>query len=159
MTEKTVQVCVLTREHLPAAAELEKLCFSEPWSEKALELLLGDMGVGAVCLENGHAVAYGGMLLAPDEGQITNIATHPSHRRRGYGRAVTEALLEMALKKQLEQVSLEVRVSNESAILLYEKLGFVKAGQRRNFYRAPKEDALVMIKRFGKEREDSPAEA
>ena len=159
MKERIVQVRRIARDDLVAAAELERLCFSEPWSEKALELLLGEMGVGAVCTEDDRVVAYGGMLLAPYEGQITNIATHPDHRRRGYAEAVTSELLRIAFEKQLEQVALEVRVSNEGAIRLYEKLGFERAGVRRGFYRNPAEDALVMIKTFGKEREEDPVKA
>ncbi len=145
MTKKQISVCRITRAHLAAVAELERLCFSSPWSENALELLLGELGVGVICLEEDMVVAYGGMLLVPGEGQITNIATHPNYRRRGYGRAVTEALLCIARERQLEQVSLEVRVSNQSAIALYEGLGFTAAGLRRGFYQNPKEDAKVMI--------------
>ena len=159
MKKQTNGIFPLQKEHLWAVAELEKLCFSEPWSEKSLELLLGDTGVGVVFLEGDLVVAYGGMMLAPYEGQITNIATHPSHRRKGYGRAVTDALLQIASEKQLEQVALEVRVSNKSAISLYEGLGFLNVGTRRGFYRNPQEDALVMIKTFGKEGEETPVKA
>lgn len=146
-------VCRLQREHLAAAAELELLCFSQPWSERALELLLGGDGVGFVSLIDGRVAAYGGMLLTPWDGQITNIATHPAHRRRGYGNAVTDALLKEAAARNAEQVSLEVRASNASAIALYERLGFAIAGRRKGFYQNPREDALVMIKTFGKEGE------
>ena len=141
--EAQLTVCRLQKEHLAAVAEIERLCFSQPWSEKALELLLGESGVGFVCLAEDEVTAYGGMMLDPWEGQITNIATHPAHRRRGYGNAVTDA----------EQVSLEVRASNASAIALYERLGFAIAGRRKGFYQNPREDALVMIKTFGKEGE------
>ena len=143
----------LTQSHLAEVAEIERLCFSEPWSEKALELLLGELGVGVVCIRNGSVVAYGGMMLAPDEGQITNIAVRPSCRRQGLGRAVTEALVQLAQTRKLEQIALEVRASNEAAIALYRGLGFEKVGRRKNFYRQPTEDALVMIKKIGKEWE------
>ena len=143
----------LTQSHLAEVAEIERLCFSEPWSEKALELLLGELGVGVVCIRNGSVVAYGGMMLAPDEGQITNIAVRPSCRRQGLGRAVTEALVQLAQTRKLEQIALEVRASNEAAISLYRGLGFEKVGRRKNFYRQPTEDALVMIKKIGKEWE------
>ena len=98
-------------------------------------------------------MAYGGMMLDPWEGQITNIATHPEYRRRGCGKAVTEALLKDAEARGAEQVSLEVRASNAGAIALYEELGFETAGVRKGFYQNPHEDALVMIKTFGKEGE------
>ncbi|MBQ5661420.1 MAG: ribosomal protein S18-alanine N-acetyltransferase [Clostridia bacterium] len=147
MTERTENARVLPvgREHLCAVAELERLCFSEPWSEKALELLLTDGAVGLVCLLDGCVAAYGGMLLAPGEGQITNIATHPDFRRRGLGRALLRALLTVAKEKGCEQVALEVRASNEAAIRMYAEAGFSTAGRRRGFYRDPREDALVML--------------
>lgn len=134
----------LTAAHLGAVAEIEGLCFADPWSEKALELLLGDGAYGAVCLQNGQVLAYGGILWAPDEGQITNIATHPSARRCGLGAAVLEHLIEVAKSRGCEQLSLEARVSNLPAIALYERYGFEKMGLRRGFYKHPTEDAYVM---------------
>ena len=136
----------ISREHLEGVAELERLCFAEPWSAKALELLLGDGAYAYVCVVDGEVVAYGGMLLALDEGQVTNVAVHPAHRRRGYGERVFSAMLEEARQRELIQISLEVRASNEAAITLYEKTGFTVAGRRRNFYKHPTEDALVMLK-------------
>ena len=134
----------ITAAHLSAVAALETLCFADPWSEKALELLLTDGAYGAVCLADGHIVAYGGILWAPDEGQITNIATHPDHRRCGMGAAVLEHLIAVARSRGCEQLSLEARVSNVPAIALYERYGFVKMGLRRGFYKHPTEDAFVM---------------
>lgn len=151
--EISISVCRLQKEHLASVAALEALCFSQPWSEKSLELLLGESGVGFVCLAGDEVAAYGGMMLNPWEGQITNIATHPSYRRQGCGKAVTEALLRKAQSLGAEQVSLEVRISNAGAIALYEGLGFEAVGTRKGFYQNPREDALVMIMTFGKERE------
>jgi ribosomal-protein-alanine N-acetyltransferase len=142
-----VTVCPVKREHLPKIASLEQLCFSEPWSEKALELLLEENAAGAVCLLGDEVMAYAGVLFVPGEGQITNVAVHPDARRRGYGRAVLSLLLEEALQREdCEQISLEVRVSNVSAIGLYESMGFETVGLRKRFYRSPVEDALVKIK-------------
>lgn len=136
----------IKNEHLQGVAELEQLCFGEPWSENALKLLTGDAATGVVCLdEHGRVVAYGGMLWAPDEGQITNIAIHPSMRRMGLGKAVLKALIEQARAYDCHMLSLEVRASNEAAIALYEREGFVTAGRRKHFYRNPTEDALVML--------------
>ena len=132
--------------HLEAAAGLEALCFSEPWSAEALKLLTTPDAVGYVCFSNGKIAAYGGMLYAPFEGQITNIAVHPKARRQGFGRAVLNALIRDAQECDLEQIALEVRASNEAAIGLYEKAGFFVAGKRKNFYKNPAEDALVMLK-------------
>lgn len=144
-----ISVCRVTREHLPQIAELETLCFAEPWSERALELLLGENAAGAVCLREGRVLAYAGVLFVPGEGQITNVAVHPDHRGRGYGKAVLSLLLEEAMQREdCEQISLEVRVSNVDAIGLYGRLGFETVGLRKRFYRSPVEDALVQIKRL-----------
>ena len=139
----------LTAETIPGAAELEKLCFHEPWSAKSLELLTNEgIGVGMICRKDGVICAYGGMLVAVDEGQITNIATHPDFRRMGYGRAVVEALIKYAKNNRLESVSLEVRESNKAAIALYTDFGFKVEGKRKDFYTKPTEAALVMVLRI-----------
>ena len=135
----------MTEAHLDSVAELERLCFAEPWSREALKLLLGDEAVGFVCISEGQVLAYGGMLLAPGEGQITNVAVHPDARRRGMGNAVVRAMMRDARERGLLQLVLEVRISNEAAITLYERVGFFRAGVRRNFYKKPTEDAIVML--------------
>ncbi len=141
-----VTVSPLTREMIPAVAEIERLCFAEPWSEHALELYLGNGAFAMAALaESGTAVGYGGILLAPDEGQILNLAVRPEARRQGAGSAILSALLDEARKRELESVSLEVRVSNQAAIALYKRFGFAVAGTRKRFYRRPAEDALVMV--------------
>ena len=134
----------LCSEHLPEVAEVEALSFADPWSEKALALFTTNEAYGAVCLQNGRVMAYGGILWAPDEGQIINIATHPEARRCGMGAAILTHLIEVARARGCEQLSLEARVSNTPAISLYERFGFVKMGVRRGFYKNPREDALVM---------------
>ena len=139
----------LTATHLSQVAELESLCFADPWSEKALELFLTDEAYSAVCLQDGCIVAYGGVLWTPFEGQITNIATHPDYRRCGMGEAILEHLIEKAKLHGCEQLSLEARVSNLPAIALYERYGFLKMGVRRGFYKHPTEDAYVMCLPLG----------
>lgn len=134
---------------LDGVAELEKLCFGSPWSRESLKLLTNEgIGTGVVCRKDGIVCAYGGMLVAVDEGQITNIATHPDYRRQGYGKAVVEALIKYAKNNRLESISLEVRASNKAAIDLYAALGFKVEGKRKDFYTMPREDALVMIYRI-----------
>ena len=141
-----MELLLMRAEHLEDVAELERLCFAEPWSARALELLLGDGAFAFVCTEDGVAVAYGGMLTVLDEGQITNVAVHPAYRRRGLGRRVLQSMLCEAEKRGLREISLEVRASNQAAITLYEQAGFLRVGRRRNFYKQPVEDALVMIR-------------
>ena len=144
-TELTKKTERMTQMHLSDVAEIERLCFAEPWSESSLSLLTRDGGVGFVVCQEGRAVAYGGMLTVLDEGQITNVAVHPDARRRGYGRVITEALVAYAKRNGLCSISLEVRASNEAAIALYRACGFEICGRRRGFYRKPVEDALIMV--------------
>ena len=135
----------MERAHLKHVAEIERAVFSEPWSEASLELLLSNEAVGAVCLDGGRAVAYGGMYWGVDEGQITNIAVLPDYRRCGMGGEVLAFLIGEAKKRGALQISLEVRASNEAAIALYRRFGFSVCGCRRRFYKNPTEDALVML--------------
>jgi ribosomal-protein-alanine N-acetyltransferase len=136
----------LQPEYLAGVAELERICFAaEPWSEAALGVLCRDHGAGfAVLDEQNRVLAYGGMTYAADEGAITNIATHPDARRQGLGRAIVQALIQEATSFGLTELYLEVRTSNTPAIALYTLLGFETIGTRKNFYRHPTEDALLM---------------
>lgn len=146
MMSNDVTVCRLEKEWLAEVAELERLCFADPWSENALAILLEDNACGFICRAEGRVLAYGGMLIVPDEGQITNIAVHPDFRGLGYGRTVLAALTEEARARGLAQMSLEVRVSNLAALTLYGHSGFETAGVRKRFYKHPTEDAFVMLK-------------
>lgn len=139
-----MQIVTLGREHLSGVAKIEQECFSQPWSEKALEILLSDNAVAVVAVLDGEAVAYAGMTSVLDEGQITNVATLPSYRRRGFSRAVLEELIARAGEKGISSIFLEARVSNTPALSLYRSLGFCEIGTRRRFYSAPVEDAVLM---------------
>ena len=136
-------------EHTESVAEIERLCFSEPWSAESLLLLTKDENFGMVAIDNGIVTAYGGMTCCLDEGSVTNIAVHPDFRRRGLGRAIVRAMLDEAKKRGIRSVFLEVRQSNEAAKALYFSEGFSEIGRRKNFYRAPVEDALAMAYYFG----------
>ena len=98
------------KEDISEVHKLEKLCFSEPWSENSLELLLSGDNFGVVCELDGKTAAYGGMTCVLDEGAVTNIAVAPEYRRQGIGRAVVQAMLAEAEKRGLSSVFLEVRV-------------------------------------------------
>lgn len=142
----------LTAEHVCSVAELERLCFAEPWSERALDVLCRENGLGVVIpAEQGEtaARAYGGMTVVLDEGSITNIAVRPDCRRQGMGRDIVSSLLTLAAERGVTDVYLEVRVSNEAAIALYRSLGFRTVGTRKNFYKLPTEDAYIMQRHEG----------
>jgi len=134
----------LTPQMLAGVAALEKAVFAHPWSEKSLALLCGKTAFGFATVQGETVTAYGGMLTVLDEGQITNIATHPDHRRRGLAATVLAALLEEARRRNISFVTLEVREGNLPAIALYQKFGFAVVGRRPRFYTEPVETALVM---------------
>lgn len=143
-----IRISEFCAEHIPSAARIEKENFSEPWSEESLVLLTKpDYPSFAIC-EGEELVAYIGASKALDELQILTVAVDKRARRKGYGRAILNALDSYAKECGISLISLEVRESNAPAIALYEACGYSKAGVRKNFYRFPTESALVMIKNF-----------
>ena len=151
-----MKILVLDDSHLEAVAHIETLCFSSPWTAKSLKLLLRDGNFALVAMEGEVVVGYVGVLLIPpDEFEITNVAVHPDFRRRGVGEALMRALSEKVFAEGQARISLEVRASNEAAIALYRKLGFSSCGLRKNYYAAPREDAIIMDIFFeGDERDE-----
>ena len=139
----------MTAAHVPQIAELEKLCFSDPWSERSIETELScRLSVWLVALEGDKVVGYVGSQTVIDESDMMNIAVHPDFRRRGIAEALV-AELEAALRQRGSRaLTLEVRDSNAPAIALYEKLGFAQVGLRKNYYRNPKEDARILRKEW-----------
>ena len=123
----------------------EAECFSEPWSEDAVSDFLSYSYNGAlVCLADGSFAGYVTYTDICGEVQIANVATKESIRRCGVGSFLMEALIEVSEKNGAEVITLEVRSKNVSAIALYEKYGFVTVGTRKNFYKKPDDDAILM---------------
>ena len=136
----------MTIEDCVRVAELEKAIFSQPWSEQGFrEALNMEQNIFLVAEEEGTICGYIGMYQSLDEGEITNVAVAPEKRNAGVGRMLMQAAMEQAKRQGITRIVLEVRVSNASAIRLYEKCGFVNCGIRRGFYDFPKEDAYIMI--------------
>lgn len=135
----------MTEAHIPAAAALEQVCFSQPWSAQVLQAeLKNTTAYFLAARENNKLAGYAGMYHVLDEGYIANIAVAPEFRRRGVGTMLLEGLLAHARAHALSFLTLEVRESNLPAIALYSKVGFSQVGRRRGFYEAPCEDALLM---------------
>lgn len=139
---------IMREEHIKAVAQLEKECFSEPWSEKSLlDEIDNPDAYFIVETENGEVVGYAGMHTPCGDCYIDNIAVFEKHRGKGYGERLTLSLIEKA-RELGDFISLEVRQSNAPAIGLYEKLGFLVVGKRKNFYTSPREDAVIYTKFF-----------
>jgi len=149
----------MTLQDVAQVAAIEKECFSMPWSEQSLvDSVTREDTIFLVCEDDvcddmlpeegktlqTETVGYIGMYVSFEEGDITNVAVSPAHRKKGYGEALVSKAKELAKEKQLEMILLEVRVSNEPAISLYKKMGFEKLGLRKNFYEHPVEDAIIM---------------
>lgn len=126
-------------------AEIDALCFSEPDSVQTVRGLLDDASAKFFVLEVGkNILSYCSALTVLDEIQIINVATAPGYTSKGYGFAVLKKMLSYAAECGAVSASLEVRRSNAAAVALYRKCGFVTVGERKNFYRKPTEDALIM---------------
>ncbi len=145
-----IEIRHLTDGDISAVADIERLCFDEPWSENALGLLLKEKNAGFVAIIDGCVAAYGGLITVLDEGQITNIATHPSYRRLGLARQIMNAIDEYSAKNGIVYLSLEVREQNQAARALYSSCGWHEAGIRKNFYSKPLDNAVIMIKELTK---------
>ena len=139
----STEIVTLGAAHLAAVAEIETLCFSSPWSETSLGMLLAPPNGGFAAIVDGAVAGYIGFLGVLDELEVTNVATHPEFRRRGVGRALVSALLDYARRESFRRVTLEVRASNAPAIALYESLGFTPCGIRKGFYANPREDGVI----------------
>lgn len=139
----------MTKGDVPLVAHIEKECFSSPWSEDALVTETENPSAEFFVLEAENTVAaYMGMHIVLDECYIANVAVKKDYRKKGLGRILVENALKVAKDKGCSFITLEVRVSNLPAIALYEKCGFEKIGERKNFYTAPTENALIMTKYF-----------
>lgn len=137
----------MTAADIVSVAELEARVFSVPWSEQGFaDTLYREDVLFFVAYEEEKLLGYAGVYCTADEGEITNIAVSPSARRHGVGHALMEALVNALADRQIDRIVLEVRVSNEAAIRLYEQMGFAVAGTRKNFYEKPLENAYVMVR-------------
>lgn len=143
------EIVPMDRSHISQIAQLERECFSTPWTEAMLEEELFNPQASFIVAEDGEGniLGYAGLHVVLDEGYIDNIAVEPDARRHG----VASALLDIYCRfgaVNLAFLTLEVRASNEAAIGLYEKYGFHRAGLRPGYYQQPREDAVIMTREF-----------
>lgn len=135
----------VSAEHIPQIEEIERKCFSRPWTAEQLKSQMRDAQHEFIAaVSDSGVLGYVGLMYVLDEGYISNVAVRPEARRQGIGDALIDALAEKAKALKLAFLTLEVRESNAPAIALYAKHGFHPVGKRKNYYDAPKEDAVLM---------------
>lgn len=139
----------MNASHVAQVAELEKKCFSDPWSEKSIAGELDNkLAYWLVAVEGDFVAGYVGSQTVMGETDMMNIAVHPDYRRRGVAEALVNTLVLRLKAMDSHSLTLEVRSSNAPAIALYQKHGFSQVGLRKNYYRNPREDALILRKEF-----------
>ena len=141
----TMKIVPMNKSHVSGIAKLEKECFSSPWSENGIESELSDKTAHFLVGVNGeNVIGYIGVHEVCGEAYVANIAVHDKYRRLGAGEKLMMTADYEAKERGCEFISLEVRKSNYKAVELYRKLGYNVAGERKNFYSNPQEDALIM---------------
>ena len=135
----------MTVADLDEVYAIEKETFSDPWSKTSLLESISDPNNHyIVTITDGIIVGYCGYWGIAGEGHIYNVAVKESHRGQGIGYRMLDYLITQARSRGITSLTLEVRQSNEPAIQLYKKLGFIEAGIRKEFYSNPSEDAIIM---------------
>lgn len=136
-------------EHVAQVAALEQECFSAPWSENAISSeLQNPLSTWFVAMCDGVFAGYVGSQAVMGEADMMNLAVKPDYRRQGVAEGLVNALVASLKEQEVHSLTLEVRMSNEAAIALYNKLGFAQVGRRPGYYTKPKEDALILRKEW-----------
>lgn len=143
-----IKICPMTQDHIRQVAEIEQECFSEGWTfEQFRDALDCDFIECVTAALDDEVVGYTVFYKVAGEGQITNVAVRKSMRRQGIAERLLKYIFDYAIKHGISRYMLEVRASNVAAIALYKSLGFTVDGIRREFYRHPTEDAILMSKK------------
>jgi ribosomal-protein-alanine N-acetyltransferase len=146
---RNIHIRNLKVEDAEEVAALDALCFAAAWSKESFEYEARDNPLAYYLVaeaEEGDIVGYVGVWHILNEGHITNVAVHPDMRKRGLGDKLISELIARSNVAGMKRYTLEVRVSNQTAINVYRKFGFVEAGIRKNYYEDNSEDALIMWK-------------
>ena len=139
----------MKQAHVAQIAQLEKICFPDPWSENSIASELDNkLAYWLVALEGDTVAGYIGSQTVMGETDMMNVAVHPDYRRQGIAQALVTGLVEALKEKESHCLTLEVRASNAPAQKLYEKLGFLQIGRRPRYYHNPREDALILRKEW-----------
>ncbi len=138
----------MQKKDVEEVAKIEEETFSMPWSQNAfLEMIEAEYAHYMVAEEDNKIIGSCGLRDIAGEGEITNVVIRPEYRNMGIGADMLCKLMKNADKIGIQKFTLEVRESNAAAIHVYEKLGFLAEGIRKNFYESPCENAVIMWKR------------
>lgn len=144
-----MRIALMEKAHVEKIAELEKLCFSAPWSENSIASELENpLSLWLVAMRDDELLGYIGSQTVLDEADMMNVAVFPEARRQGVGKMLITTLVEALKEKAVRSLTLEVRASNESAKAMYHMLGFLEVGRRPKYYFDPREDALILRKEW-----------
>ena len=144
-----IEYIPMTKAHVAQIAALEELCFSDPWSESSIASELDNpLALWLVAADEDHVVGYVGSQSVMGWADMMNIAVRPDYRRQGIAWELVERLVTALRENDVTCLTLEVRASNAPAQALYEALAFQQVGRRPNYYRNPKEDALILRKEW-----------
>ena len=144
-----MEYVTMQADHVPQVALLEQACFQDPWSERSISSELSNpLSLWLVALDGQTVVGYVGSQTVMGEADMMNIAVSAQYRRMGIAQELVERLVAALRERNVISLALEVRASNEPAKALYSKLGFLQVGRRPNYYRNPKEDALILRKEW-----------
>ena len=143
-----LRIGTLTIARIDEVLEIEKLSFSDPWSREMFrsELEVGGGTYARMAERDGRLLGYSLAVLVVDEAHLGNLAVHPDARGAGVGQALLDDLLAVSEKRRATRLTLEVRESNERARKFYYRNGFIDVASRKNYYRNPVEDAIVMLR-------------
>ncbi len=145
-TPDSVIIRRMVTEDIPQIGELERECFTTPWTEEAFynELVHNHFATYVVVVWNDRIIGYGGLWTILDEAHVTNVAIAEAYRGRKLGEKLLMELMRVAMARGMRRITLEVRVSNAIAQRLYEKFGFYPEGVRKGYYSDNQEDAIIM---------------
>lgn len=140
---------LMENAHVADIAELEKVCFHDPWSERSIASeVTNSLSCWIVAMDGDKLAGYVGSQSVLGWADMMNLAVHPDYRRQGIGETLVSKLITQLKDRDVSCLTLEVRVSNTAARQLYEKLGFTEVGRRPGYYHNPREDALILRKEW-----------
>jgi [ribosomal protein S18]-alanine N-acetyltransferase len=156
LTEEDVMdilIDIMTIDDLDDVIKIENKSFSDPWSYQSFkrDIIFNNHSLYLCAYKGRNLIAYIGGWLIVNKLHITNLAVDPEYRRKGIATKLIDEIFKMSILQGINKITLEVRMSNDAAIKLYKKKGFIVVGRYLHYYSNNNEDALIMWKEFKNE--------